>query len=49
MSVYADTFVRDNLPPRDQWAEMTFSLPELKFPAQYNASSHQNSKPHHAE
>jgi len=39
MSAHVDTFVRDNLPPRDQWAEMTFTLPELRFPAQYNASS----------
>jgi 2-aminobenzoate-CoA ligase len=39
MSAHVDTFVRDNLPPQDQWAEMTFALPELQFPAQYNASS----------
>lgn len=39
MSAHIDTFVRDNLPPRDQWAEMKFTLPELQFPAQYNAST----------
>ncbi|MBX9747408.1 MAG: benzoate-CoA ligase family protein [Hyphomonadaceae bacterium] len=39
MSGHVDTFVRDNLPPRDMWPEMTFTLPELQFPAQYNASS----------
>ncbi|MEZ5960965.1 MAG: AMP-binding protein [Hyphomonadaceae bacterium] len=39
MSAHTDTFVRDNLPPRDQWPEMKFTLPELQFPAQYNASS----------
>lgn len=39
MSVHIDTFVRDNLPPRDQWPEMTFTLPELQVPARYNASS----------
>lgn len=39
MSAHVDTFVRDNLPPRDQWPEMKFTLPELQFPAQYNASS----------
>ena len=39
MSAYADTFVRDNLPPRDQWPELSFTLPELQFPAHYNASS----------
>ena len=39
MSAHVDTFVRDNLPPREQWPELTFNLPELQFPAQYNASS----------
>lgn len=39
MTGHADTFVRDNLPARDQWPELTFKLPELQFPAQYNASS----------
>ncbi len=39
MSAHIDTFVRDNLPPRDQWPEFTFTLPELQFPACYNASS----------
>jgi 2-aminobenzoate-CoA ligase len=39
MSAHVDTFVRDNLPPRDQWPELTFTLPELQFPAHYNASS----------
>ncbi|MEZ5955708.1 MAG: AMP-binding protein [Hyphomonadaceae bacterium] len=38
MSAHVDTFVRDNLPPRDQWPELKFTLPELQFPAQYNAS-----------
>ncbi len=39
MSAHVDTFVRDNLPPRDQWPELKFTLPELQFPARYNASS----------
>lgn len=39
MSAHIDTFVRDNLPPRDQWPELTFTRPELQFPATYNASS----------
>jgi 2-aminobenzoate-CoA ligase len=39
MSAHVDTFVRDNLPPRLQWPEMKFMLPELQFPPQYNASS----------
>jgi 2-aminobenzoate-CoA ligase len=39
MSAHVDTFVRDNLPPRDQWPELKFALPELQFPERYNASS----------
>ncbi|HYD89852.1 MAG TPA: AMP-binding protein [Vitreimonas sp.] len=39
MSAHLDTFVRDNLPPRDQWPELKFTLPELQFPERYNASS----------
>jgi len=39
MTGHVDTFVRDNLPPQDQWPELRFTLPELQFPAQYNASS----------
>ena len=37
MSAHVDTFVRDNLPPRDQWPELVFA-PELQFPDRYNAS-----------
>ena len=32
MTAHVDTFVRDNLPPRDQWPELKFTLPELQFP-----------------
>jgi 2-aminobenzoate-CoA ligase len=39
MSAHVDTFVRDNLPPRDQWPEFRFTLPGLQFPSTYNASS----------
>ena len=39
MSGHADTFVRDNLPPRDQWPELRFTLPELQLPQAYNASA----------
>ncbi|HJS80675.1 MAG TPA: AMP-binding protein, partial [Vitreimonas sp.] len=39
MSAHVDTFVRDNLPPREQWPELKFTLPELQFPETYNASS----------
>lgn len=39
MSAHIDTFVRDNLPPREQWPELKFTLPALQFPERYNASS----------
>jgi len=39
MTAHLDTFVRDNLPPHDQWPELKFTLPELQFPERYNASS----------
>jgi 2-aminobenzoate-CoA ligase len=39
MSAHVDTFVRDNLPPAELWPELTLALPELDFPATYNASS----------
>lgn len=35
-SAHLDTFARDNLPPRDQWPEFVFSLPELQYPARLN-------------
>jgi len=37
--VRGEFIVRDNLPPHQLWPEMTFTLPELRFPVQYNASS----------
>jgi len=38
-SAHRDTFARDNLPPRDQWPEFIFELPELQFPEQLNCAS----------
>ena len=35
-SGHADTFARDNLPPRDQWPEFKFTLPELQYPDRLN-------------
>ena len=35
-SGHADTFARDNLPPRDQWPEFCFTLPELQYPERLN-------------
>ena len=39
MSVYSahiDTFANDNLPPRDQWPDLIFTLPELQYPERMN-------------
>jgi 2-aminobenzoate-CoA ligase len=35
-SGHADTFARDNLPPREQWPEFKFTLPELQYPERLN-------------
>ena len=39
MSAHSDRFVHNNLPPPELWPHLIFDLPELQFPAQYNASS----------
>ena len=33
---HIDTFARDNLPPREQWPEFKFDLPELQYPERLN-------------
>src|SRR4051812_46864868 len=35
-SGHIDMFARDNLPPRDQWPEFKFDLPELRYPERLN-------------
>ena len=35
-SGHVDTFARDNLPPREQWPEFKFTLPELQYPERLN-------------
>src|SRR5262245_53325911 len=37
-SAHADTFCRDNLPPGDQWPDLRFDLPELRYPERLNCS-----------
>jgi 2-aminobenzoate-CoA ligase len=32
----ADTFARDNLPPRELWPELIFTRPELQYPVRLN-------------
>ena len=39
MTAHIDTFARDHLPPRDQWPELIFALPELALPAQLNVAA----------
>jgi 2-aminobenzoate-CoA ligase len=35
-SGHIDTFARDNLPPREQWPDFLFTLPELRYPDRLN-------------
>jgi 2-aminobenzoate-CoA ligase len=35
---HADTFARDHLPPRDQWPDLVFDLPELRYPERVNCA-----------
>jgi len=37
-SAHIDTFCRDNLPPAHQWPELTFTLPELRYPQRLNCA-----------
>ena len=44
-SAHVDSFARDNLPPRRQWPEFLFELPELKYPARMNCAAELLDKP----
>jgi 2-aminobenzoate-CoA ligase len=37
-SAHLDTFARDNLPPRAQWPQFRFGLPELQYPERMNCA-----------
>jgi len=37
-TAHVDTFVRDNLPPREAWPELVFELPELRYPERLNCA-----------
>lgn len=37
-SAHVDTFCSDNLPPRDTWPELVFSLDDLQYPPQLNCA-----------
>ncbi|GAC1399423.1 MAG: AMP-binding protein [Ktedonobacteraceae bacterium] len=36
VSAHLDTFARDNLPPREQWPDLIFTIPEVQYPDQMN-------------
>src|SRR2546427_9452387 len=38
-SAHTDSFARDNLPPREQWPELIFDLPELRYPGRLNCAT----------
>jgi 2-aminobenzoate-CoA ligase len=38
-TAHVDTFARDNLPPRAQWPELRFDLPELRYPERLNCAT----------
>ncbi|HYD58539.1 MAG TPA: AMP-binding protein [Burkholderiales bacterium] len=44
-TAHADTFVRDNLPPRSQWPEFLFELAELQYPGRLNCATELLDKP----
>ena len=44
-TAHTDTFARDNLPPRGQWPEFLFELPELKYPGRMNCATELLDKP----
>ncbi|MGO9701796.1 MAG: AMP-binding protein [Xanthobacteraceae bacterium] len=35
-SAHVDTFARDNLPPREQWPDFLFNLPDVRYPERLN-------------
>ncbi|MFM9695469.1 AMP-binding protein [Streptomyces europaeiscabiei] len=39
VTAHLDTFARDRLPPPDQRAELSFELPELRYPDRLNAAA----------
>jgi 2-aminobenzoate-CoA ligase len=38
-SAHVDSFARDHLPPADQWPDLVFDLPELRYPRQLNCAA----------
>jgi 2-aminobenzoate-CoA ligase len=44
-TAHLDTFVRDNLPPKPDWPEFLFELPELQYPGRLNCATELLDKP----
>ena len=38
LSAHVDTFAHDNLPPRDQWPDLIYTIPEVQFPDHLNCA-----------
>jgi 2-aminobenzoate-CoA ligase len=38
-TAHLDTFASDHLPPRDEWPEFLYDLPELRYPATLNCAA----------
>ena len=38
-SAHVDTFARDHLPPRSEWPDLVFTLPELRYPDALNCAT----------
>jgi len=38
-TAHVDTFVRDNLPPKNQWPQLVFERPELRYPRRLNCAA----------
>lgn len=38
-SAHIDTFALDNLPPREQWPDLIYTLPEVQYPDQLNCAA----------
>lgn len=38
-TAHIDTFARDHLPPKSEWPELIFNLPELQYPERLNCAS----------
>jgi len=38
-TAHADTFARDSLPPKSQWPDLMFELPELQYPGRLNCAA----------